>query len=463
MSDQYVEKHWREINCRTTIDDTTFRQGLKDFKFSVGQGYGFIPAQSYFRVDLEITVAGNAPTVADNAAFADNVCGNLFNNIYFNMGGQTVSHITNGVAQCDILKNRLTKNCVYNKSIGMSQGLAGHHFDRRKLLVDTANGTVNITDAQNNVKIVTGIDANGDVVYGAIANLNTSIADVENKAKEESQTGRNRRFFIWQPALGIFDYSQPLGAGEYEIQLNPSQDYRLSGIDTSRLVAGKTVAGDAGDEVNLKIREMRFYACMCRVNLPSSGEEILHLMEMDVYTANLNTGTVNLNEEFTVPSSTRALTLFMQDQKAGKDTSVPPSRFHNVYDSANDEVNRDALTLQNYQIEYGNMTKPTIRFESKFDDTTQQLYQRYIQTALESGQYFQLTGAETFEEWMERGPIFHETFVKSADNLATRVHVVGQYGTVTGNCRAFLIAHYSRTIKITRQNGLVVNVQSLNV
>ena len=64
---------------------------------------------------------------------------------------------------------------------------------------------------------------------------------------------------------------------------------------------------------------------------------------------------------------------------------------------------------------------------------------------------------------MERGPIFHETFVKSADNLATRVHVVGQYGTVTGNCRAFLIAHYSRTIKITRQNGLVVNVLSLNV
>ena len=82
MSDQYVEKHWREINCRTTIDDTTFRQGLKDFKFSVGQGYGFIPAQSYFRVDLEITVAGNAPTVADDVAFADNVCGNLFTSIW---------------------------------------------------------------------------------------------------------------------------------------------------------------------------------------------------------------------------------------------------------------------------------------------------------------------------------------------------------------------------------------------
>ena len=308
--------------------------------------------------------------------------------------------------------------------------------------------------------MIAPVAANGDAVYGAIAGLPGSIADVENKAKEENQTGRNRRFFIWQPALGIFDYSQPLGAGEYEIQLNPSQDYRLSGIDTSRLVAGKTVAGDGGGEVNLKIREMRFYACMCRVNLPSSGEEILHLMEMDVYTANLNAVT-NINEEFTVPSSTRALTLFMQDQKAGKDTSVPPSRFHNVY--ANGTVNTDALTLRNYQIEYGNMTKPTIRFESKFDNTTQQLYQRYIQTALESGQYFQLTGAETFEEWMERGPIFHETFVKSADNLATRVHVVGQYGSVTVNCRAFLIAHYSRTIKITRQNGLVVNVQSLNV
>ena len=162
-------------------------------------------------------------------------------------------------------------------------------------------------------------------------------------------------------------------------------------------------------------------------------------MEMDVYTSNVPSGGA-----FEVkPSSTR------------------PSRFHNKF--INGDVNKDALSINNYQVEYGNMTKPTIRFESSFSNTNQKLYQRYIQTALESGQYFQLTGAETFEEWMERGPIFHETFVKSADNLATRAHVVSNYGAITSACRFFLVSHYSRTIKITRQNGLVVNVVSLNV
>ena len=50
MADQYVEKHWREVNSRTKCGGVEFGKGIKDFKFSVGQGYGFIPAQSYFRV-----------------------------------------------------------------------------------------------------------------------------------------------------------------------------------------------------------------------------------------------------------------------------------------------------------------------------------------------------------------------------------------------------------------------------
>jgi len=66
---------------------------------------------------------------------------------------------------------------------------------------------------------------------------------------------------------------------------------------------------------------------MVRVNLPSSGVETLHLMEMSVHTGNVRAGNANnIDEEFSVPSSTRAMTLFLQDQQAGKSTSVPPSK-----------------------------------------------------------------------------------------------------------------------------------------
>ena len=213
MSDQYVEKHWREVSSRTSCQGPEFAKGIKDFKFSIGAGYGFIPAQSYFRVELKL-VRGVAdlPRLQDNTAFADNVCGNLFNNIYFNMGSQTVSFISNGVAQCDILKSRLTKNPSYNKSIGNAQGLNGHHFERFNQLFDIGN----------TISVDIGPDAgHPDVREGVAVNY-------ETRRRLVSEQGRFRRSFIWQPSLEIMEYSLPMACGEYEFQLNPSGlgDYR---------------------------------------------------------------------------------------------------------------------------------------------------------------------------------------------------------------------------------------------
>ena len=444
MSEQYIEKTWREVNSRTDAKGDKFSQGVKDFKWSIGQGYGFIPNQSYFRITLKLTNRNGPPIAADGLAFADNVCGNLFNNIYFNMGGQTVSQITNGVPQIDILKSRLTKNPLYNSSLGVATGLAGHHYDRRKLLFPPPSRT-------------TPTDAN---------DLN-----LESKQKDINTQGRNTRDFIWQPGLGIFDCAVPLGAGEYELVMNPSQDYKLACIDTGTENWGK-IATDLGigeGKVNLEVVDIRFYVCMCRVDLKSSGEEILDLKEWEVLNANIRKGeSVTLNEEFTVPSSTESIAMFIQDPQSGKETSVPPSRFHNRYFEGDEDPEgtgsrvKEALGLRDYQIEYGNMTKPTIRLDSRFTPTDQLMFQRYVQSSLESGQFFELTGTETFEEWCERGPIFYETFMKSADNLATRLHVVANFGPMINDSRLLVVACYNRTIKITRQNGLIVQVVAEN-
>jgi hypothetical protein len=419
MADQYVEKHWREVNSRTKCGGEDFGKGIKDFKFSVGQGYGFIPAQSYFRVELKLwgkqldATEFASPKGEDHITFADNVCGNLWNNIYFNMGGQTVSYLSNGVPQCDILKSRLTKNPLYNKSIGVAQGLGGHFIERVSQMFP--------------------------------------IGDDVHKDLNKYTVSRSQRNFIWQPSLGIFEYSLPMGAGEYEFQLNPSTDYATACVDSG--LYEQTFG-------HVEVIDVRFYACMCRVNLEASGKEEIHLMEMEVMNYTMDGKGVNIpiNQEFTVPSSTRAITMFIQDQSAGKKRSVPPSRFTNAY-----PYTSNALSMHDYQIEYANMTKPTIRIDSDYSDYSNTMYQRYISTALESGQFFNLTGCETFEEWCERGPIFHETFIKSADNLATRLHVVANYSRIDVVSRLFIVAHYSRTIKIIRQNGLVVSVTSSSV
>lgn len=436
----YIEKQWREITSTNPVSGKFFPQGLKNFKMSVGQGYGFIPAQSYFKVDLKIvkyfdpgsgTPTAGKPTIADGVTFADSVCGNLFNNIYFNMGGQTVSSITTGLAQCDILKNRLTKSKAWNETVGVTQGFVPTYQIRDQLL------NSNVTEAN-------------------------PVYNTQNRYEQS---------FIWQPCLGIFDVADPLGCGEYEIMLNPSQDYQTAGLSQPNksnpdgtLIDMFTIGGGVG-QYDLVVTDVRFYACMARVNLASSGPDELLLTEMSVHSKPISQGQVNnIDMEISVPSSTMALTVFLQDQQAGKIPHVPPSKFHLAGN------NEDALSLNDYQIEYAGMTKPTVRYKSEYDVDKNKLQQRYINSALESGQYFNPSGFESYIEYTERGPFLHESFIKSADNLATRVHVAASYTkNPTGaddlnvrNSRLFVIAHHTRTVKIVRQNGLILSVISQN-
>ena len=294
----YIEKTWREVSSRTAISGADFVKGVKDFKFSVAQGYAWIPNQSYFRITLKLTVGGASPTVADTVCFSDNVCGNLWNNIYFNMGGQSVSQIVNGAPQIDILKNRLTKSRPYMNSIGEIQGLSGHWFDRRKRLVPPLS------------------EAGGNSSF-------------ELTEKYYTEIFKNQRDFVWQPAIGIMDSSDLFSAGEYEFQLNPSQDYKLAGIQTEPYLDGLTVAGGAGPD--LEVIDVKLYVCTCRTNSASSGVDTYHFRETELLSANVRAGAGNINEEFSVPSTTDSITLFIQDNNAGKNTNVPSSRFHNKY------------------------------------------------------------------------------------------------------------------------------------
>jgi hypothetical protein len=207
----------------------------------------------------------------------------------------------------------------------------------------------------------------------------------------------------------------------------------------------------------VEVMNFRFYACLVRANLDASGIECLYLMESSVHTVNASAGNPKeINEEVSVPSSTRALSLFLQDTRAGRHSSLPPSKFGVVNDNS-------ALTIRDYQIQYANMTKPTVRYSSLHTDDVDTLQQRYVNCAFESGQFFNPAGFESYEQWLERGPYMHESFIKAADNLATRVQVVANYDNITSDSRLFIIAHYSSTVQITRQNGLIVDIKQLNV
>ncbi len=71
------------------------------------------------------------------------------------------------------------------------------------------------------------------------------------------------------PPIGIMDSSALLSAGEYEFQLNPSQDYKFAGIQTEPFLDGLPVVGFGGPDS--EVIYVKFYVCTCRTNSASSG------------------------------------------------------------------------------------------------------------------------------------------------------------------------------------------------
>ena len=112
------------------VADGAFGQGLIDFQLSISKPQAFLPAASYFRIEMEILGAGapaaaSQPLLREGLAFAENACANLFNNVSFKAGGQSVSEINSFVPQASMLRMRTSKTQAWQKSVGRTWGMNG--------------------------------------------------------------------------------------------------------------------------------------------------------------------------------------------------------------------------------------------------------------------------------------------------------------------------------------------------
>jgi len=107
-----VELVYRQVSSQKAVSGQNFSQGVIDFNFSTGAPPGWIPSKTYFLVEMELKGQNgtNAPIQGENLAFADSVCGNLFDNVYFRGAGQDISSAVNYVAHSQALKTRLQKS-----------------------------------------------------------------------------------------------------------------------------------------------------------------------------------------------------------------------------------------------------------------------------------------------------------------------------------------------------------------
>lgn len=485
-----LQLNWREITPTRAVNGAAFPQGTIDLNFSVGRPFGMLWNKSYFRVGLTLTKAGLAPDIADATliALADNAPACLFNNIYARVGGQDISSLVNYAPQASQVKQRLSKSGAWLDTIGkaafgMDPDLASRHANtatRRILLGKPAPEpapTIAITQATRRVvgvntllntgesKLEVGdvIVVNGNPYTISVAanddlGADCKIAedpggDIAVTANAYKRFGANNTVYInFQPPLGIFDHGEVMGSGDYRLQMNPNAYFKTAIVQT---IDDLAVAG-----YDVVVNDLRFY--LATVNSDSPATDVQHLRLVESHVQSKPLGNADSLLDFVVPPSTQSISVFVQAPTANNTTQFPPTLFKALpYDQ--DEI------LTSIQISYAGENKPSVRWQSESKEPVNGAngsdlsQQRYLDTQLYSGRIWSEGGAESYADWKKRGGLYHFSFTRDASDRSTQLQVASSWSNLPANSMLFVVAHFTRAVSISTENGLVTSVESMAV
>ena len=492
--DEFVNMVYRQVTSKRAVSGNNFPQGVIDYDFSIGGSTAWVPSRSYLRVGLTVSDgAGNQPNYNKQIAIADGVCGNLFNNVYMRAGGQDISSLVNYVPQGSAIKNRTMKSGAWLKSLGASAFGLQPDFNTRVKQVSTGTPTTvdgelqtfklgtlaNKDSYQVTISILGAVaSANADfsgltigdsimidgimypltavnVVAGTATTSNVPVVAISSGAtgtalgvkNENTGSGRNVVYVMYQPPIGIFDHDKPMGSGDYRLQLNPNAYYKTSCVESVLDLV-------AGSDFNITVDSMELYIATCNIAIPPTGVETLFLNELNIQSKTLS-GTGDQNFDFTIPSSTKAISVFVQSGNSGNTVLLPPSMFKTK--------DKSDTNIRSLQLTYANQTKPSTRWQSEYASNTNRLQQRYLDTQIESGLVFSDGGSETFADFIKRGLYYHYGWIRDSSDRSTQLQLNIDYSAIEADAKIFVVSHFTRTIEISVSNGFVSDVKSLTV
>jgi hypothetical protein len=513
-----MEMQMREVNCLKANTHGQFANGTQDYSFSVQGASKWIPHKSYFKTIVRVTAPGGADPLGlkseltNEVALADNVIGNLFDNIYLKGGGQDISTLTSFAPQASIVRQRITKSGAWLSSQGKDvYGLDASYTSRvNKISLDTSleeevdrinpgdslnkltytiafDNAGNITGVGTNfdgtsnpdvpvtgdspavpllragdyfqvhtpvgiVKIVVANVASATAATYVVPNLTVGINATTSCPCFRGKDKQNVYAILWKPPIGIFDSDVNLGSGDYRITLNPNANYKTSAIESlSKLVASET--GAAVGTFNFEVLELKLYIALVKDEVKQSGVESLFLLEQHLQSKPITGYESSL--DFNVPPSTKMLAFFIQSNKAGSDTRIPPSRFK--------ALNNYDMAVKSFQLTYANRSRPSTRWTSEYTTTKNTMQQRFYDTFQECGLANLQGGTESLADWIERGPMYVYKFDRDSTDKSTQVQLQLLVDRYEPGCNVIMCAFFTRTVEIAYQNGLITNVVSLNV
>ena len=260
---------------------------------------------------------------------------------------------------------------------------------------------------------------------------------------------------IWQPPLSIFKIGHALPSGKYELVLNPqtASTYKKRAIES-------LVDKDPAADFNFEVVDMYLYTST--VDGPRA-DDITYLLDLEE--TRCQTDTVqNLGafqqRNFDVSPSTYALTCAFQDARAGNLTQYSASKFR--INAPGPNAVGDEIKLNRLFINYAGQSKPSPDADPSYNvgNASDYTIQRYTESQIYNGAYYDTGGAETIQEYHGSGSYVFFLWSRDGTDRSTRVNVhFGFEGGAIGDARVLLFDHSKKVARIRVQDGRVVDVQ----
>ena len=300
------------------------------------------------------------------------------------------------------------------------------------------------------------IAANADIRFSRIR-PGTSTAPASRRVSTFEMT--------WTPPLSLFKIGHALPSGKYELVLNPqtSNSYQRRAIEST---GADKIPWTTSNNNAFRFSVQDMYLYINTVEGPRA-DDITYLVDLEqtrCQSDKIDSSSFQ-QKNFDVSPSTYALTVAYQDLRAGNDTRFSPSKFKSWTAGGN---SGEELKLNRFFVNYAGQNLPAPDADPSFipqtgvdpaqgvDYTTQ----RYTESAIYSGAYFDTGGAETIEDYHDRGAYYYQSWPRDGTDRSTRVNVHQQFNSAdVVNMRCLLFDHSKQVARVRVQDGRVVDVQ----
>jgi hypothetical protein len=489
------------------ITGKNFPNGAIHIRFQTSGQKWWLPSRSYIRMRARLSKSdGTTLEINDDVAPNMGLMSNLFQSSEFRIADKVVSRVSDYMPQIDSLETRLSKSKSWIESIGASTNWWQDEQKERQKQVVSYPQLVQVEDVKTRLELgfnplqqfamgITGIltqSVNTDVDLTTVFVVGDEIeidlgtgpvrlqvivvaantiqtqytsatvavgASVKVFSRIRSVNGKEARALnefemTWQPPLSIFKIGHALPSGKYELVLNPqtASQYKKRAIES--LLGDKVpTSNDVDNDFQFAVVDMYLY--IATVDGPRGDDQtyLLDLEETRCQVDSIDGGGGFQQKNFDVSPSTFALTCAFQDTRSGNLTQYSASKF-----KINGAV-QDELRLNRMFLNYAGQNRPAPDADPTFVAGNDYTIQRYVESQLYSGAYYDCGGAESVEEWHERGAYYYFSWPRDGTDRSTRVNAHFGFNGAVVNGRVLIFDHSKKIARVSVQDGRVVDVQ----